>query len=91
MEEALEISHSQPCDHVTEIVTKKHCDVSKWQTQFDEAFNTTFDETMIHRGLGEMLDGYVALSGVSACAFYRELMIIYLNAKVGSVVFLRSV
>ncbi|RTG81917.1 uncharacterized protein DC041_0002690, partial [Schistosoma bovis] len=84
---ALEIIHSEPCDHVTGIVTNKRCDVSKWQRLFYGAFNTTLDETMIHRGLSEICDGYVAESDVSACAFYRELMSIHPKAKVGSLVF----
>lgn len=82
LEAALEIIRSPPCDHLIEIVTTKHCDVSKWQKLFDESLNTTPAEIMTHRGLGEMLDGYVALSGVPACAFYRELMSIYPDAKV---------
>ncbi|CAH8620768.1 unnamed protein product [Schistosoma rodhaini] len=82
LKEALEIIYSKPCYHMVEIVTKKHCDIGKWQTLFTEALNMTTDETMIHRGLSEILDGYVAVTDVPACAFYRELMSIYPNAKV---------
>ncbi|CAI2731957.1 unnamed protein product [Schistosoma spindalis] len=82
LKEALEIIYSQPCYHMIEIVTKKRCDVNKWQTLLDEVLDATPDETIIHRGLSELLNGYVAVSDVPACVFYKELMSIYPNAKV---------
>ncbi|CAH8539200.1 unnamed protein product [Schistosoma turkestanicum] len=82
MKQALEILYSKPCYHMTEIITVKHGDIEKWQKLFDEALQTTPNETVIRRGLMEILNGYGAVTDVPACGFYRELMDIYPDAKV---------
>ncbi|XP_018652902.1 putative nad dependent epimerase/dehydratase [Schistosoma mansoni] len=81
MKKALEIIYSQPCYHGFELVTRKQCDIAKWQTLVDEV-RTTHCEEKIHRYLSEILVGYVAVTDVPSCAFYKELMSIYPNAKV---------
>ncbi|CAH8539100.1 unnamed protein product [Schistosoma turkestanicum] len=82
MKQALEILYSKPCYHMVEIVTKKHDDIEKWQKLFDEAFQTIPNESVIRRGLMEILNGYGAVTDVPACGFYQELMNIYPDAKV---------
>ncbi|CAH8643679.1 unnamed protein product [Schistosoma rodhaini] len=81
MKKALEILYSQPCYHGFELVTRKQCDIAKWRTLVDEV-RTTRREEKIHRYLSEILVGYVAVTDVPSCAFYKELMSIYPNAKV---------
>ncbi|CAH8620797.1 unnamed protein product [Schistosoma rodhaini] len=81
MKKALETLYSQPCYHGYELVARKQCDIAKWQTLVDEVRTTHCEET-IHRCLSEILVGYVAVTDVPSCAFYKELMSIYPNAKV---------
>ncbi|VDO72182.1 unnamed protein product [Schistosoma margrebowiei] len=81
MKKALEIIYSQPCYHGYELVTRKQCDIDKWQTLVDEV-RTTHCEEKIHRYLSMILIGYVAVTDVPSCALYKELMSIYPNAKV---------
>ncbi|RTG81916.1 uncharacterized protein DC041_0002689 [Schistosoma bovis] len=81
LKKALEIIYSQPCYHGYELVTRKQCDIAKWQTLINEV-RTTSCEGKIHRYLSEILVGYVAVTDVQSCALYRELMSIYPNAKV---------
>ncbi|VDP53493.1 unnamed protein product [Schistosoma mattheei] len=81
MKKALETIYSQPCYHGYELVTRKQCDIAKWQALVDEVL-TTHSEGKIHRYLNELLVGYLAVTDVPSCALYKELMSIYPNAKV---------
>ncbi|CAH8601770.1 unnamed protein product [Schistosoma bovis] len=81
MKKALEIIYNQPCYHGYELVSRKQCDIAKWQMLVDEV-RTTHNEGKIHRYLNELLVGYLAVTDVPSCTLYRELMSIYPNAKV---------
>ncbi|CAI2731958.1 unnamed protein product [Schistosoma spindalis] len=79
---ALEILLPQPCYHIIETVTKNHCDIDRWQKLLNETKKTKPDETVIHEGLGEILNGYASVTDIPACGFYRELMNVYPYSKV---------
>ena len=82
MKKALEILYSQPCYHGYELVTRKQCDIAKWQTLVDEV-RTTRCEEKIQRYLSEILNGYGSVVNTHACWLYKEMMTLYPNAKVG--------
>ncbi|CAH8643707.1 unnamed protein product [Schistosoma rodhaini] len=81
MKKTLEILYSQPCYHGYELVTRKQCDIAKWQTLVDEV-RTTRCEEKIHRYLSEILNGYGSVVNTHACWLYKEMMTLYPNAKV---------
>ncbi|CAH8601665.1 unnamed protein product [Schistosoma bovis] len=81
MKKALEIIYSKPCYHMYEIIFKKQSDITKWQQLIDESNKTTLDKTKIYNGLNELLNGYVATTDLPSCAFYKELMTMYPDAK----------
>ncbi|CAH8602446.1 unnamed protein product [Schistosoma bovis] len=84
LKNALEIIYHKPCYHMTEIITKQHDDIEKWQRLFNEALNNNkpSNEMIIHQGLKDILNNYGTVTDVPACGFYKELMEIYPNAKV---------
>ncbi|KAH8874607.1 sulfotransferase oxamniquine resistance [Schistosoma japonicum] len=84
MKKALETIYCQPCYHMYEIILKKQYDISKWQTLLDiKQSKTTSNEILIiQNSLKEILNGYIAVTDLPACGFYRELMTMYPNAKV---------
>ncbi|VDQ08358.1 unnamed protein product [Trichobilharzia regenti] len=85
MKIALEILLNQPCYHMAEIVTKRHCDILKWQSLIDEA-NKSHGTSVDHRLFKEIFHGYAAVTDAPACGFYKHLMDIYPNSKVSKCV-----
>ncbi|KAH9579098.1 hypothetical protein MS3_00000995 [Schistosoma haematobium] len=81
MKKALEIIYNQPCYHGYELVTRKQCDIAKWQMLIDEV-RTTRCEEKIHKCLSEMLVGYRSVGNIQVCWLYKELMTLYPDAKV---------
>ncbi|VDP48825.1 unnamed protein product [Schistosoma margrebowiei] len=81
MKKALEIIYNQPCYHGYELVTRKQCDIAKWQMLID-GVRTTRCEEKIHKCLSEMLVGYRSMSNIQVCGLYKELMTLYPDAKV---------
>ncbi|CAI2731959.1 unnamed protein product [Schistosoma spindalis] len=82
LKNALEILYHKPCYHMTEIITKQHNDIEKWQQLFDEALKNKPNEIIINQGLKDILNDYGTVTDAPACGFYQELMKIYPNAKV---------
>ncbi|CAI2731956.1 unnamed protein product [Schistosoma spindalis] len=81
MKKALEIIYTQPCYHGYELVTRKQCDIPRWQMLVDEV-RTTRREEKIHKYLSEILTGYGSVVNTHACWLYKEMMTLYPNAKV---------
>ncbi|KAK4468847.1 hypothetical protein MN116_008012 [Schistosoma mekongi] len=86
MKNALEIIYCQPCYHMYEIIFNKQDDIKRWQTilnmKLSRTSSSSSNDVIIENSLKEILNGYIAVTDMPACGFYRELMTIYPNAKI---------
>lgn len=81
LKKALEIIYDKPCYHLKEIYLNHHDHIHKW-IEIDKKLNDPNDPKLDRESVYKLLDGYVATVDHPTCAYFKELLEIYPNAKV---------
>ncbi|CAH8865343.1 unnamed protein product [Trichobilharzia szidati] len=78
---ALELLYKKPCYHLKEIYLHRHSHIAKWM-ELDKNLRESPDKKLDKALCRQIFRGYIAAIDHPACAYYKELLELYPNAKV---------
>ncbi|VDO83334.1 unnamed protein product [Schistosoma mattheei] len=77
---ALELLYKKPCYHLKEIYLHQHSHITKWM-ELDRKLSDSPDKKLDKALCHKIFKGYTAAIDHPSCAYYKELLELYPNAK----------